>query len=74
MGTDEKARLFLKDHIKLVKTSYRPPGAYSEDKMFDCDIYCFSLSTASNMDQDMYVAVPRDSRDPFFIGYNLPEM
>lgn len=65
----KKAIEFLSSNIKLTSVELDDiSGLYASEKYENCDIYMFEVFETSNIGSTSYIAVPKDSSSPFFIG------
>lgn len=66
----DSARKFLVDQIQLEKVELdKISGHFYESRNLDsCDIFRFSLYDTGHVGSSQYVAVPKDSSTPFYLG------
>lgn len=66
----EKAIEFLLNNINLkaVQLDEIAGSIYMREQYENCDIFIFELFEKPHIGSTMYIAVPKDSSVPFFIG------
>ena len=67
---ETRARQFLSEYVEVVRVepaSVRH-GIYNNTPLDKCEIFIFKFPSEHGVGSGKYLAVPKDGREPFYIG------
>ena len=66
----ESAKKFLTDKIQLEKVELKTISSeiYEASRLEGCDIFRFSLYKEAHIGSAQYIAIPKDSSTPIYLG------